>query len=210
MSAKRRKRSGAPAAPASHIRIRIPKPTLPPILTAADPEEFLEFQLVRSNSPGSRLIGFFGGGFFSHVDIVWPDGRLFGARSDHIRRMADRTRCDLKPGVRFRPQGYERWSRVVRIRVPCSTEQKRRAMAWALEQEYKPYDKLAIVAFAIDRSWRTEGAWFCSELATRYLEVAFDFTLPLTPNKIPPGTFACTAGARPGATITILPQSLKE
>jgi hypothetical protein len=178
-----------------------PKRRAPPIPTFLDPEAFLEFQLVRADSPGSNLIGYFGGGDFSHVDIVWPDGRLLGARSDHIRRMANRTRCNLPRGVQFRPDGYERWSRVVRVRVPCTVPEKARAMAWALKQEGKPYDVLAILAFAIGRDWRTEGEWFCSEFATRYIEIAQGFELPLMPNKVTPGTLGCVAASRPRATV---------
>lgn len=162
------------------------------------PEAFLEFQLVRASGFGSAAIGYFSAGYYSHVDIVWPDGRLFGARSDE--RVVEG--CLYPKGVQFRPQGYERWSKVTRIAVPCTRAEKQRGLEWALEQEGDPYDWRAIVAFAIERDWRKEGAWFCSELATRYLEVAQDFEILFSANKIPPGTFGLIASARPGARIT--------
>lgn len=184
------------------MKPRLPIKTPPAIADkgAAVPMAFHEFQLVRSAGLGSRAIGYFSGSYYSHVDIVWPDGRLYGARSD-----THEVAGVLYPaGVQFRPQGYERWSKVTRLAVPCTPAQKQRGLDWALKQERDPYDWFAIVAFAIDRDWRTEGAWFCSELATRYLEVAQDFELLITPNKIPPGTFGCIASARPGARITEL------
>jgi hypothetical protein len=36
----------------------------------------------------------------------------------------------------------------------------------------KPYDKLAIVAFAVNRDWRSPDAWFCDELVAAGLEHA--------------------------------------
>jgi hypothetical protein len=40
------------------------------------------------------------------------------------------------------------------------------------EQIGKPYDTLAIVAFALDRDWRSPDAWFCDELVAAGLEHA--------------------------------------
>ena len=37
---------------------------------------------------------------------------------------------------------------------------------------HKPYDKLAIVAFAVNRDWRSPDAWFCDELVAAGLEHA--------------------------------------
>ena len=37
---------------------------------------------------------------------------------------------------------------------------------------HKPYDKLAIVAFAVNRDWRSPDAWFCDELVAVGLEHA--------------------------------------
>lgn len=135
----------------------------------------------------SWAIEYFGGGEYSHVDIIWPDGRLFGARSDVIG--------GVPAGVQFRPADYEIAPKTTRISVLCTLAQEQRGLAWAKSQEGLPYDKLAIVAFGTGRDWRTENAWFCSELATRFLEVALGFDLPISPNKITPGTCACIAGA---------------
>lgn len=135
----------------------------------------------------SKLIEYFGGGGYSHVDIVWPDGRLFGARTDFP--------VNGKSGVQFRAANYETPPRSTLISISASLGEQARGLEWAKSQEGLPYDRLAIVAFGTGRNWRTEDAWFCSELAVRFLEVALNFKLPISPNKITPGTCACIAGA---------------
>lgn len=45
-----------------------------------------------------------------------------------------------------------------------------KAFAWALTQAGKPYDWRAIAGLALDRDWRSEGSWFCSELVARGYE----------------------------------------
>lgn len=157
----------------------------------------LQFQLVAGAGISSRAIGYFGGGFYSHVDIVWPDGRLFGARSDVIKVNG----LTYPAGAQFRPQNYEVWRARTRIDIPCTFMQRNRALEWALHQEGKPYDKRAILGFASGRDWRTEGEWFCSEMASRYIEVGFRFKLALTDSKINPGTFACVASTARGMQI---------
>jgi hypothetical protein len=44
--------------------------------------------------------------------------------------------------------------------------------AFVKSQVGKPYDTLAIAAFAFDRNWRTSDAWFCDELVAAGLEHA--------------------------------------
>jgi hypothetical protein len=44
--------------------------------------------------------------------------------------------------------------------------------AFVKAQVGKPYDTAAIVAFALDRNWRTPDAWFCDELVAAGLEQA--------------------------------------
>ena len=144
--------------------------------------------LFRANTGlSSDAIELFGGGVYSHVDIVWPDGRLFGARSDVIG--------NVPAGVQFRPANYMSSPLLTPISIPCTPGEALKGLTWAKSQEGLPYDKLAILAFGIGRNWRTENAWFCSELVSRMLEIALDFTLPLLVNKITPGTCACIAGA---------------
>ena len=69
----------------------------------------------------------------------------------------------LDGGVQTRPPNYEKWSRV----VPYYKE--RAYWDFLKAQIGKPYDKLAIFAFAVDRDWRS---WFCDELVAAGLEHA--------------------------------------
>jgi len=140
-----------------------------------------------SHALSSEAIEIFDASIYSHVDIVWPDGRLFGARSDVIG--------GVPAGVQFRPANYDPTSVTKLITVPCEPGKAAKGMSWALSQKGLPYDPLAIVAFGLGRNWRTENAWFCSELATRMLEVAFAYELPIIMSKITPGTCACVAGS---------------
>ncbi|MGH7099502.1 MAG: hypothetical protein ACREE4_17820 [Stellaceae bacterium] len=54
----------------------------------------------------------------------------------------------------------------------------------------KPFDWAAVFAFAFDRDWRCENAWFCSELVAAALEIggfwARPWTFPCRANKIDP------------------------
>ena len=89
----------------------------------------ITLQFVTCSDPGSWAIRTFQRGWCSHVDSLLDDCQLLGARSDG--------------GVRIRPPNYEKFSRVV-ISVPYYKERA----YWDL----KPYDKLAIVAFAVNRT----------------------------------------------------------
>jgi uncharacterized protein YycO len=142
--------------------------------------------LFRANTGlSSDAIELFGGGIYSHVDIVWPDGRLYGARSDVIG--------GVPSGVQFRPANYMVSPLVTPISIPCSPGEEAKGLAWALTQKGKPYDKLGIVAFGLGRNWRTEGAWWCSELVARMLEIAFNFECVISMNKVTPGGAAIMA-----------------
>ena len=54
-------------------------------------------------------------------------------------------------GVQIRPPNYEKFSRVERVNITITD---------------------AIVAFALDRDWRSPDAWFCDELVGTGLEHA--------------------------------------
>ena len=135
----------------------------------------LVFQFVAEHTVGSALIRWFTQSRFSHVDVVLPDGRLLGAR--------------LWGGVRIRPPDYiKRLARVERVEVDLWGTQK--ALAFCTSQIGAGYDWRAILAFVTGvrkKSWRTPGAWFCSELAARVLEIAGDFKFGVETVHISPG-----------------------
>lgn len=151
----------------------------------------LELLFRRGVSWSSLALGWFGGDYWSHVDIVWPDGRLLGARSDLIE-VGDVT---YPSGFQLRPNPYERVRDETRISIPCTAAELARANAWAYTQIGSPYDWRAIFAFALDRNWREEGDWFCSEAGARYIEMGLGIKLPVSDNKVPPGKLFAVAGA---------------
>ena len=142
----------------------------------------ITLQFVRGRDAGAALIEWFGhGAEFSHVDTVWPDGRLFGARSDSVG--------GAPPGVQFRDPSYvDGEAASLRVDLACSNDITMRYLAFLKAQEGKPYDMEGILAFVAGRQWDEPSAWFCSELAAAGLQVAGYFPHPLatSSNKITP------------------------
>lgn len=100
-----------------------------------------------------------------------PDGSLLGARSDKVGG---------KPaGVQVRPDGYEAWSRIERVSLQATPEQEAKFRTFLTAQIGKPYDSLAIAAFAVGRDWREPDSWFCSELQAAALEASGWLPRPL-------------------------------
>lgn len=132
------------------------------------------------DDPESLLIRAFDHGAFSHVDAITQDGFLIGARSDVC--------LGVSPGVQSRPIGYAKFSVIKQVFLETTPECMLAFYAFLNQQIGKPYDKSAILAFAFDRDWRSEGSYFCSELIALALEKASYFSYPLsaTANKITP------------------------
>lgn len=160
----------------------------------------VRLSFVAARAFSSRLIEWFGAGGWSHVDNVLPNGRLLGARSDWVKVDGR----PYPPGVQIRPPDYERWPKRLILEIPCTDRQAKDWLSFLMGQVGKPYDHLAILAFAIDRNWRDDDAWFCSELVVRALEVSgICPKLQASPNKISPGAcmlVASTLGGAPAAS----------
>lgn len=120
----------------------------------------------------SEAIRVFERGGPSHVDAILPDGTLLGARADRIGGMP--------PGVQIRPAGYETWKQVWLLTLACTDSQEFRFLEFLKAQVGKPYDEQAILAFPLERNWRTRDAWFCSELIAAALEASGWFPQPLS------------------------------
>ena len=152
----------------------------------------LQFSTTKNSA--SRIIQWYSAGKYAHVDSVMPDwhpkaGWLLGSRSDHPG--------DLPAGVQIRPPDYHAFKEKLVLTIPCS-DKKERAYYAALEAEVgKPYDSMAIWAFALDRHWRSEGSWICSELVAKMLEESkvFVHCLYLEANKIMPVTLLLALSA---------------
>jgi len=159
--------------------------------------------MIQLAGGGTRALG------FSHCDLILPpewikpgDGitepgpALLGARSDAIG--------GKPPGVQVRPWDYGKktWIRQVVMELEATPEQAASFYSYAREQLYKPYDKLAILAFFTDRDWRDEEAWFCDELLLSCTEhTGLCPTLYLPANKFNPTGAACIWSAR-GAKVS--------
>lgn len=125
----------------------------------------IQFQLVRGFNWVSKVIGYFGGAWYSHVDIVTPGGRLRGARHDRILGVA--------PGVHDRPRNYEKWATCTRYTIDVTPEQYSSFWQFADAQLGKPYDLTGLLkSFVFSREWREDDSWWCSEYAAACLEYA--------------------------------------
>ena len=137
-------------------------------------------QFSAMSDAGSEAIKIFERGWPSHVDLVLGDGTLLGARSDSVG--------GKPPGVQIRVANYQVFEKIERLSLRATAEQESGFLNFLEAQIGKPYDKLAIAAFAVERDWREDDAWFCSELAAAALESCGWFPKPLanTVNEITP------------------------
>lgn len=136
-------------------------------------------QFVGGSGFGSGMIKWFGHGAYSHVDAVLSDGTLLGARNDDID--------DVPAGVQIRAASYVENESVRRITLPATDEQEAAFYAFMRAQIGKPYNRIGIYAFAVNASWSSVGAWFCSQVVTAALQASKwmrDLSEP--PNKIDP------------------------
>lgn len=139
----------------------------------------IKLQFVREKAFSSEIIAWFSSGHLSHVDYVLDNGKLLGARSDIIN--------DIPSGVQIRPANYCNWVVCEIMRVPCTDQQKLNFEKFLYAQLGKPYDDLAIIAFAVNRNWRQDDSWICSELQSKAGEYSKILNpLYLAANKITP------------------------
>jgi hypothetical protein len=122
----------------------------------------------------SPLIRWFSHGAYSHVDVVGPDDKVYGARPIG--------------GVAARDPNYMSFSVVKDVPVEVTQPQLDRAWSFMKDQLGKKYDFSTLLAFALNRNWREGNHWACSELATAMLEQANVFKhAPSSPtNRITP------------------------
>jgi uncharacterized protein YycO len=136
-------------------------------------------QFVAGTGLGAELIQWYGHGRYSHVDVVWPDGRLIGARNDVI--------SGIKAGVQARPASYVAGEPTLQVSIPLSDAQSDAFYSFILKQIGKPYDEIAIAAFFLNADWSQAESWFCSMLMVAALQAAgWLRTLSEPCNKIDP------------------------
>lgn len=162
----------------------MPLPKRKPLIAAFS---VLRFQFVLGFGLSSKAIAWFSAGVFSHVDCVLPSGLLLGARADNVGGGA---------GVRTRQPLYEHWAKRVVMQLTVRPSQASRFYDFLHAQVGKPYDKTAIWGFALDRDWREQDSWFCSELQSAALEEANICPRLYSPaSKITPAGFATVLSA---------------
>jgi len=149
----------------------------------------IQLQFVCGNAISSRTIAWFSAGHLSHVDAILPDGRLLGARSDHVG--------GKPPGVQVRHPGYAKWVSRIIMTIPTDQTKQDKFYDFLRMQIGKPYDRLAILGFLFNRDWRDDDSWICSELQAAALEYAGISPSPLylAANKITPVACALVCSA---------------
>ena len=140
-------------------------------------------QLVRGRGVSSHGIGYWGAGYYSHIDVVTPLGYLRGARSDVIK--------GIPAGVEDRPQRYERWERCTRYTFQVTDAQYLAYWSYSDKQLHKPYDTHGLIAtFVFGRTWREDDSWWCSELFAMTSEQAGIIKIPKEVRSVTPGDCA--------------------
>jgi len=138
-------------------------------------------QFVEGSGFGAALIKWYDRGQYSHVDTVLPDGTLLGARDDSIGSIA--------AGVQIRPASYVAGETVRRVILPVTDAQETAYYAFLQAQIGKPYNELAIAAFAAGTTWSSPNSWFCSMLVAYGLQLIKVFnTLSEDATKVAPDT----------------------
>ena len=159
----------------------------------------LTWQLVRGLGRSSRLIGFFGAGFYSHIDVLTPTGMLRGARSDWIGK--------VPPGYQDRPYDYEHWAAQTQYTIEVTDEQSDRYWFFSDNQLYKPYDSRGLIdTFVFGRDWRDDGSWWCSEEVAMNGEFAGIWTVDKHMRSVEPGDCAFLFMGK-GAVVKEIPCS---
>lgn len=140
----------------------------------------------------SPLIGYWGAGFYSHIDVVTPAGYLRGARSDTIKV----GKWKIPPGYRDRPNNYERWVAQTRYTLSVTDEQYARYWEYSDRHLGDPYDERGLImAFIFGRKHTVRdrrGKWvgWCSQEVARNSEHAGLLRIPPEVSNVDPGDCA--------------------
>lgn len=142
----------------------------------------LTWQLSAAKGLLSRLIIWFGGGEFSHVDLVMPNGNLAGARSDKVGGGS---------GYRERPSDYFPFVKRVRFTLEVTPEQELAVYAASNAKVGANYNRATIFGLIFGWNLTQPGTWDCSEAQIDNCQQAK--IIPpeyISNNKITPNDFA--------------------
>lgn len=156
---------------------------------------YIDFAYRLSRGWTSWWIGYWGGGYWSHVDIIDPQGQWWGARSDAVGGQP--------PGFWPRPATYETDVKDLLI-LRLSVTPVQLSSFWDAAESIKgdPYNTSGILGFALDNGLSQEGAYFCSQ-ASAMLKVTSHMMGPLHQrlSKVTPGDDAIIVAALGGQEI---------
>jgi uncharacterized protein YycO len=126
----------------------------------------IRIQIVTEHfNPISAAIRFETRSWCSHIEFKnTADQTTLGARS--------------MGGVRIRPCAKDHYTKVEQFTAAGIGQ----AYEWAKTQTGKPYDFSAITGMAINRDWRNESKYFCSELIALAFEKAGSPVLSTRPS----------------------------
>lgn len=150
----------------------------------------VELQFATMDDSEAWMIRNFDHGSWSHVDAVLPDGGgLLGSRSS--------IEGGINPGVQVRPFGYAKFTATKRVIIQATLPITNMFYGFLSAQVGKPYDYIGLVSnFLLERDWRADEAWWCSELQGAAMEAsgALPFKLATPTNLLTPnGLFmACS------------------
>jgi hypothetical protein len=143
----------------------------------------IRVQFSARHDLSSVAIRAFEHGVWSHVDAVIADGTLLGARETEIG--------GIPSGVQIRPANYLPFSAMKIVEIDAQESVVDAFYDFLNTQIGKPYDQEAIIAFVLDRDWRGEDSWICSELVAAATEKcgALRYPLSVPCNKVTPDDF---------------------
>lgn len=125
----------------------------------------LIFYLANQGDFWDKLIGWWTGGPYSHVELVFSNGECF-------------TSSPRDGGVRFKQIDInpEHWNRVS---ITVAAEKEAEIYTWCESQVGLKYDWLGILGFVLPIHFRTRRAWYCSEICSYVLDRFIGHQLPL-------------------------------
>lgn len=114
----------------------------------------IELQFSTENNIASKVLHWWDHTWCSHVDAVLPEGGLLGAK--------------LLGGVCVRPNvGFVK---TLKVELETTDEIRFKFYDFLTLQLGKPYDLNGIWSFFVERDWRDDDSWYCSELIAVALE----------------------------------------
>ena len=157
----------------------------PEAIVLPGPDE-IGTSLVLGSGLSSRLISWYGQGYggYSHADALMRDGTRLGARSDAVKLQSGEI---IPPGVRVRPENYEKWKARCDIILKVGKERADQAEDWLRSQIGQGYDRADILGLIFGIPLMTQGHWICSALITARDHLIKIFPdMPQTPQQVPP------------------------